>query len=44
MPKQNSSDSEEEKSKFVITGRANALNPTGSFKRSTSSKKIRKMF
>ena len=44
MPKQNGSDSEEEKSKFVITGRANALNPTGSFKRSTSSKKIRKMF
>jgi len=44
MPKQNSSDSEEEKSKFVITGRANALNSTGSFKRSTSSKKIRKMF
>jgi hypothetical protein len=44
MPKQNSSDSEEEKSKFVITGRANALNSTGSFKRSTSSKKTRKMF
>ena len=44
MPKQNSSDSGEEKSKFVITGRANALNSTGSFKRSTSSKKIRKMF
>ena len=44
MPKQNSSDSGEEKSKFVITGRANALNSTGSFKRSTSSKKTRKMF
>jgi replicative DNA helicase len=44
MPKQNSSDSEDEKSKFVITGRANALNSTGSFKRSTSSKKTRKMF
>ena len=43
MPKQNSSDSEDEKSKFVITGRANALNSTGSFKRSTSSKKTRKM-
>jgi hypothetical protein len=44
MPKQNNSDSGEEKSKFVITGRANALNSTGSFKRSTSSKKTRKMF
>ena len=44
MPKQNNSDSEDDKPKFVITGRANALNSTGSFKRSTSSKKTRKMF
>jgi replicative DNA helicase len=44
MPKQNNSDSEDEKPKFVITGRTNGLNSTGSFKRSTSSKKTRKMF
>jgi replicative DNA helicase len=44
MPKQNNSDSEDDKPKFVISGRANALNSTGSFKRSTSSKKTRKMF
>ena len=44
MTQKNNQDPEDEKPKFMMTGRARGLEATGSFKRSTSSKKIRKMF